>query len=168
MAQNVISKSFSELHPVVKNTIWVVGIGVAIYATYKIYKAVQKAKETAKDKASMNQVRDELIQLTSQDIPQSYTDSQYLSWAGTILNKLNSTGGCVTDNAGIASIIVKMKNDVDWLKLVEAFGIKTVSGCGFVSDRQVTLQEGLNWKLEQVVVDALNSFLQKRGSKYRI
>ncbi len=167
-ALKTFAADFKNLPPVIRGVMYLIGIGVLGISAYGIYQFVKDAKGKSADKEEANTVVDEVKHLENQGIIPSYPDSQYKSWANIILNALNATGGCFADPITVSSIIGKTKNDVDWLKLVNAFGIKEITGCGFVSNRQCTLQQGMNWKLERPTINILNNFFQNRGSKYRL
>ena len=153
---------WSELPGVAKVAI----IGGALVGIYISYKAINRAIEVSKEKKGLNTEKDELKQLNNQGIKQSFPDSMYITWADTLKKNLN---GCTNDPLLIIGVITKMKNDADWLKLVEAFGTTQVEGCMLASNRTVSLQAALNWKLDTVYVKMLNDqWFKAKGSKYRL
>lgn len=164
-AEKSVWQAFNELPILARAIIGILITGTVIFSAYKIFQAVKKAKDAKAEKESLGEVKDELQQLLGQGIRQTYPDSQYVAWGNSIADKLN---GCIADEAGVIRIIAQLRNNVDWLKLVERFSLKTITGCMLADDRKVALQAAMQWKLSQIGIDSVNKVLKTKGIKYQI
>jgi hypothetical protein len=94
----------------------------------------------------------------------SYADSQYSIWAASLFSCFDGWGTCTS----YLDIFKKLKNDTDVLKLVTAFGIKTISsGKGNPSPNFTgTLPGAVNDELDATQIAEINQVLSDNGISY--
>ena len=159
-------KAYTELPPIARGTIAVVAVGTVAFVGWNIYKAVRAARDSADDKDELNQTRNELDQLQNAGVRQSYPDSQYQTYANGMADALNYGRGCLTDGATIAFTISALKNDVDWLKLNQAFGTREIIGCMLAPSQTIGMTAAIKWKVGNYY--DLNKILKNKGIRYQI
>ena len=117
---------------------WAVGViavaGVLAVggAAYIVYKAVKKQKENKDERDVKNEASNELKDAIASNIKPSWPDSVYRSTADLIQQKLD---GCESPFSTAELDVVKellrvVKNQADWLKLVNTFGVREIADCG--------------------------------------
>lgn len=165
-----IVKSFNSLPPIAKGIIAIITVGVTGVIVIKTIKAIKRRMQEGDFKDTVNAADRELKQLLTTQQP-SYADSVYSGWANSINSKLS---GCDfnSNDAAVLVILSNIKNDVDWLKLVKAYGVKTVEGCSpswtGVGNYTSDLPTLLNKELTTVNALKVNTFFEKHGMKSRI
>lgn len=143
----------------------VIGMGAAIYLLYDtISKRIKEQRYLKDAKRTLDDVSDELKKLTSQGMRPSYSDSQYKIWADVAYTCYAGWGTCSGD-----TIFVNMKNDSDVLKLIEAFGVRTIPSGRFnpASDFRGTLPQVVRDELNIFEIQRLNNILASKGIKYK-
>jgi len=155
-------KSFLGLPPWAKGVVAVVAIGAAGYAIYKVTQMLngddeQDAKETGEVQLE--------IERESKKKPASYADSQYRTFANTIETAGFDTG---TDEAAIYSTFRKLKNNTDYLKLLNAWGKPNRKVYEWGVGRNMTLPQYIRWEMNDSEVKKVNDILQSKGITYRV
>jgi len=84
---------------------------VALYFAIQFFKA---GKSRVEEQA-------EILQLQSQGVSASYTSSKYKSLADTLYIAMDGAG---TDEDSITDVFSQIKNDIDFVKLDQAFGTR--------------------------------------------
>lgn len=140
---------------VVTVTGFVAGLTALGFASYFVYKAIQKAKE---DK----EVRGDVKDLDQQGSKQTYLTGNYKTFADKI--ETAGTGQLVsTDKAAILDVFKNMKTDMDITLLVKAFG-KRYAG---VTNWNATLGSFLLTQIGKEGVDEVNNILKLKSIKYK-
>ncbi len=115
----------------------------------------------------MNEVDAQLKELGKTQ-KQNFPDATYQSWANSIFVLLD---GCDfgKNEYAVGQIFAKILNDTDYLKLVKAFGKKTINNCGWGSGTYIAdLPTVINKELLTITAMQINSFFAKKGMKSRI
>jgi hypothetical protein len=155
-------KSFLGLPPWAKGVVAVVAIGAAGYAIYKVTQMFngddeQDAKETGEVQLE--------IERESKKKPASYADSQYRTFANAIETAGFDVG---TDEAAIYSTFRKLKNNTDYLKLLNAWGKPNRKVYEWGVGRNMTLPQYISWEMNDSEVKKVNDILQSKGITYRV
>jgi len=155
-------KSFLGLPPWAKGVVAVVAIGAAGYAIYKVTQMLngddeQDAKETSEVQLE--------IERESKKKPASYADSQYRTFANTIETAGFDTG---TDEDAIYSTFRKLKNNTDYLKLLNAWGKPNRKVYEWGVGRNMTLPQYIRWEMNDSEVKKVNDILKSKGITYRV
>ena len=105
-----------------ERTALIVGGSLALYIGYKTFKNFSSFVKT---KLGQVQAGQELGSLQTQNINPNYTNTQYSIFAEALYSAMaDSWFWYGTDEDAIKSIMQKMKNDADVLKLNTSFGTK--------------------------------------------
>ena len=182
MAKDNVYKYYTELPSWAKGVVIVGVLGVTYIVGNTIYKKILAAKAMQDEQNKLNQTRTDLNTQIQQGQKSSYSQTQYNNWADEIVAAFN---GChlpiiplptqlgdalAWSNPGIAirEIIKQLKNDVDFLQLQNAFGVKTITKswvCG--GDIKMSLPALVKYQLNKPEILALNEILAKNGITYR-
>ena len=140
----------------------ITGVALAGYLGYKWYR-----KKNPTDESSLT-ADEKAAKAKGQAL--SYTLSSYQGLANTIFNawfqRYNPFNA--VDETIVLSVFNKMKNDLDVLQLIRAFG-KRRSPVNFLSllTPDVTLGEWLSIGLEPAEIKAVNDVLTKKGISFQ-
>jgi hypothetical protein len=154
-----------------KGVIAVAVTGAAVFIGYKIYKLISD-KQSAEDKQREKDVESSLNkQLVEQGVKlnPTYKANQYISYANSIFGELNGFG------AGSALVIEKalmaMKNDLDVLNLIKAYGTRqrTVFGIDKAGKQDLMSSLATEWaSLNDSSKKKINNDWANKNIKYRI
>jgi len=144
----------------------VIGI-VAFFIVKKLFKKTDtpwKNSEEGKDQQTSNKAVDSEIKNEQKSgMKQSYSDANYKVFAESIFSDMN---GCGTNDEGILATFGKMKNRLDILKLIDAFGVRTISCMGIKEEG--TLAELLKMELSQDSINTLNFAAKTQKINFQI
>jgi hypothetical protein len=140
----------------------ITGVALAGYLGYKWYR-----KKNPTDESSLT-ADEKAAKAKGQAL--SYTLSSYQGLANTIFNAWYQTYNPFNsiDETIVLSVFNKMKNDLDVLQLIRAFG-KRRAPVNFLSllTPDVTLGEWLSIGLEPAEIKAVNDVLAKKGISFQ-
>lgn len=155
-------QSFLGLPPWAKGLVAVTVLGVAVYAAYKITQKLsgQDEQDSKEDKDVVSEIERE-----SKKKPASYADSQYKTFANTIETAGFDVG---TDEAAIYSTFRKLKNNTDYLKLLNAWGKPNRTVYEWGVGRKMTLPQYIRWEMNDSEVKKVNDILNSKGITYRV
>jgi hypothetical protein len=182
MAQNKALEVWNGLPTWAKGVIAVGGVAILYFTGRSIWRAVKGKKEQTNAREVVRTQGQELTAEQRKGIKQSFPDSQYKAWADRLQNQYDgidwknnvfdydvpvigqwSGSGKVT-----SQIVSQLKNDVDFLKLSQAWGVRTYDQAGLLTgDVTGTLSYCVNDELDNGEVAALNKMLSKQGIKYK-
>lgn len=97
----------------------------------------------------------------------TYQNSQYFAWANRLEQAMFDVG---TDEDAIFSVFSQLRNNADFLKLKQAFGVRNYTGGyvpGFLSD-DLSLDGWIQQELDNSEIVQLNNILANKGISYRI
>lgn len=138
------------------------GVAIAGYLGYKWYR-----KKNPTDESSLS-ADEKAAKAKGQSL--SYTLTSYQGLANTIFNSWYQTYNPFNsvDETIVLSVMNKMRNDLDVLQLVRAFG-KRRAPVNFLSllTPQVTLGEWLSIGLEPAELRIINELLAKKGINFQ-
>jgi len=110
----------------------------------------------------------------------SYADSQYAAFADAIQNALSGCDftpsatllGILSDSGtAVYNVIQNINNDVDFLKLEKAYGLRTISKswyCGYLSDiTNADMETALTRVLDSQEISYLNNYMAGKGISYK-
>jgi hypothetical protein len=143
----------------------IVGVGLAAWTVYnRIYSSIKSGKTVRDSKQVVESAKNEIADLAKSGIYPSYSNAQYKIWADAAFACYSGWGTCSGD-----TIFVNMKNDADVLKLIEAFGIRTVpSGVlNPIPDFTGSLPAVMRDELRLGEIAEINKKLAQKGIKYQ-
>jgi hypothetical protein len=152
--------------------------GVVIYMGYKIYSGVRQAIRKSQAAQSIKDVAGERKDLENSGVNASFGNSDYQGWASGIQTQFDGCDFSIPisflpgkdlsySGTFLYNILDKFKNNVDFLKLVEAWGIRTYSGClGTGNTTNVNLYAAVADELESGEITIINDLLKSKGITY--
>lgn len=102
----------------------------------------------------------EMAALSASGIKASYSPDEYKSMANKLYEAMDGWG---TDSPAIFSIFGKLNNDVDFIKLDQAFGVREATDNMFGLYSAEDLEGWIVDDLSTSEITQLNSILKKRG-----
>jgi len=106
-----------------------------------------------------------LLQEGSSTTP-TYPNSQYFAWANRLEQSMFDIG---TDEDAIFSVFSYLRNNGDFIKLKQAFGVREYTGGflpGFLSP-DLSLDGWIQEELDSSEIQQLNNILKNKGITYR-
>jgi hypothetical protein len=165
MAKNktdILKKGYSNLPSGVKTAL---GIGLTIGVAYIAYRIFKKfSSDSIRQREQSKEVKKELdnsIRLK----PLTFPKSQYSGFADTIQTAGFDVG---TDEAAIYSVFNKLKNDSDYLALIDAWGDPTRTIYDWGMSYKMTLPQFLRWEMSDSEIKKINGILSNKKIKYRV
>lgn len=116
----------------------------------------------AAEKKQAAEVKTDVETLQKEGIRQTYPNTTYSQFADALDSAM--TSGFGTDEKAIYSTFNKLVNDVDYVKLVEAFGYRRME----FSYKYGNLSAWLRADLDQSEIDEINRIMRLRGLTVRI
>jgi hypothetical protein len=180
MEQNKVLKIYEELPPWARGVVIVGLLGVTYIVGSTIYKRVQRISSDAEEKAKLDQIQRELDSKKSSGERATFTDIQFNNFADASQNAFTNCRlpivpcptylGLVCQSNSFREfypIIKQLKNDVDFLQLQKAFGIRTVTkswACG--GDIRMNLPTLVKDQLNSYEIKTINSTMAEKGITY--
>lgn len=154
--------TFNALPGPAKVILVVVGSGVSIFIGWQIYSAVKKRIASADSFKEKAQVDDEIKKLADKKIVPTYPNSTYTQMANQLFTLMSGYGSGATS---MPAIFAKLMNNADMLKLIDAYGIRTLSsGKGNPTpDFTGTLAASISDELDPLEIYQVNKVIKARG-----
>jgi hypothetical protein len=168
MAQNKAIEVFKELPSWAKGVvvIGVIGIGYIMYN--RIYKSIKERGKTEKQRETQREQEKEVRDLENTGMRKTFPASQYKAWADTIASEFDGCDPLGTSLGAVANAINSLVNDLDFLSLSTAFGIRTYDKCGWgTGDFTGNLSQAVNLELTINERAFLNKILSQKKITYR-
>lgn len=150
-----ISAWFSKLPPIIQLIVVILAIILIWYMIVRFrawLKAIQRNAET----------KSELSVLEGAGLQATYTTEEYEEMASRLYNGMQSDWynpfDWGTDDSSVQGVFEELENDIDFMKLKAAFGIR--DGYSF--------QQWIDGDLNQGEKDEINSVMASKGMKKRI
>lgn len=140
----------------------VAGIALVAYAAYKKLNKSQQEKDAEEALKSVNKD----IKDFSKSQKQSYPPSQYGTFADALFESMTGLG---TNEQEIFSVFNKMKNTLDVLFLIKAFGIReyTDDRVFIFNTKPMNLNQWLSAELSDSDKKELNKILSSKGINFQ-
>ena len=183
------SKLWNDLPAWSKGVIAIGGLAAIYFAVSATLKRLKKAEENKKNREIVDKVDDDIAVLEGQGMKLSYNKSQYNLWADAIAKSFSGcdweqplfpTGmtvwipigftGWSGSGAKLANIMLKIKNDLDFAKLVSAYGVRSYDQCGtwpFTGEFTGSLPAAVADELAEGEITTINNYLKAQGITYR-
>lgn len=172
MEKITLYQKFKKLPVISQNIIilsLVVGTGLIVY---KIYDSTHKTTEEKKDKELISAVDKEVNDWKKQGQKPTYQPTDYLQYAESIHDAIKVCAG--DDYSNAENILKKMKNNLDVVMLIKAYGVRTLYCFGIpTSDKglfsAIRSELGAEWGgITSYRIDRINSDWKKKGITYQI
>jgi hypothetical protein len=174
---NKVYQYYTELPPWAKGVAVVGLLAVTYFTGHSIYKGIQTAINNKKANIAVDEAKTEITSLSKAGTNPSYPDSQYALWADKIKAQFDGcdwsvgAGGLVLTASGqtLFDIVLQLKNNADYLKLITAFGTRTYAECmsWLTKDFSGTLTAAVADELSTSEISKINAALSSRGITYQ-
>lgn len=178
MSVNKTYQYYQSLPPWARGVAVVGMLGVVTIVGFKIYKGIKDRVDKNRLASAVKDTKKELDALTGQGQKATFPDSQYQAFANTLQNQF---AGCdwsvgimnvkLSDSGEVLKgICEKLNNNVDFLKLVYAYGVRTYDQCGtwpFAGDFTGDIYKAVNDELDNYEIRKINEVLAKKGITYK-
>jgi len=155
---------YKQLPDWAKGTVAVASVATVLIVLYKGYSTIKNYLEKKRLESAVADTKGELDNLSQAGVQPSYSDIQYQLWTNAIEQCFQGWGSCEGD-----TIYVNLKNDADMLKLIKAFGVRTIKSGTWnpASDSTGDLAAITRDELSESQIEGINKTLEKNGIKYR-
>lgn len=152
-----------------KGAIAVGGVAIVYFTARAIVKKIIGNKGTKQQRATIQDVKNELQQTQNQGVKPTLNDSQFKSMADSIQNAFEGCDPLETSQNTVNRAVKQLKNNADWLKLVEAYGVRTHDQCGWgTGDFTGNLYAAIEDELDSAEKSYVNKLLSERGITYKV
>jgi hypothetical protein len=175
MAKITQGLTFGSLPTWAKGVVAIVGLvaiggaGFLIYRTIK--KTIESSKEKKENKEFQNQTDDVLKDLANQNITPTISDADATSLCNQIQVGLSDCEAWTTERDIVDAIVNLVKNQADWVKLQNVYGVRITPDCGTGETKQDlkgiltsdldTGESGWGWNDDYIAI--LKQKLQAKG-----
>jgi hypothetical protein len=179
---NKMFSYYKELPSWAKGVVVIGGIAIVYFTSKQFIARIKKQGEIKKQTETLDQEKKDLEDITKGGAKATFSDSQYRIWADAIQSQFK---GCdfipkvpllptstiwlsnwSGSGATFVNIIYKFKNNVDFLKLNQAWGIRSYPDCGWGTVTG-TLPMALRDELDDNEITSINKALTKQGITYQ-
>lgn len=187
MAKTKAYQYYTELPAWAKGIVVVGGLAIAYFAGRSILKKFSDAKKSQDSREAVRESEKEKTRLQNSGLRPSFTKTQYQSWANAIQQAFEGCdfSGEVTwgsdsplgvasfwSSSGykVASILNQLKNNLDYLELTTAWGIRSYDACGWWTGdiKDVDFPKAIQTELTAREINNLNQVLSKKGISYKL
>lgn len=137
---------------------WIGLIMVAAFILFanKLFGKTAEEKKAAEDALKKDASEsDKIKELKDKGVKPSYHEGLYIDLADQLFKAMDGIG---TNNAAVYSVFKKVKNDVDFVMLLRAFGTR----------KGENLQSWVHGDLKPEIISELNQIMAKKGVTYKI
>lgn len=183
LSESKLFKWYEPLPPYVKAIVIVGGLTVVTIASFTIYNNIKKAvtpDNNLADQQEENQVNDDIQKNINKGAQPTFSDTQYHNFADQIASAFSGcdwTSPVLSSNVvgwsdsavTVNNIIKQFNNDLDFLGLQKAFGVRTISKswvCGG-DYTNVNLSKAVISQLNTTEIQGINNNLSARNISYR-
>jgi hypothetical protein len=185
MAQNKAFEVYTELPSWAKGIVVVGGLAVTYIVGSTIYKKITSAQQNILSQNQLNQVGVDLQNNLNNGVQATFNSTQYNNFADAIASAFSGCdysspiipldpnfpviGGYSDSGATIYNILYQFNNDVDFLALQKAFGVRTITKgwlCGG-DYNNVSLVAAVQKQLNSKEISGLNNLLASRKISLR-
>ena len=163
-AKGVVKEVTTGLPSWAKGVIAIALIGGGGFLIYRLAKDLGDKIKSLKDIKELNQLKDDEKQLQNAGVKYSYTQSQYNIFADKLFSALK---GADEDEDMVASVMKQMKNDLDILALIKAYGKRDTAYWGWET-HNYDLVTAINAYMSDSEIETyVNKPLAANGVNYR-
>lgn len=176
MGRSFYDKYYRDQPSIAKGIINVAVVGAVAYIGWEWYQGYKKKKEEGAANQAAIEAAQELQELAAQGVKPTYANSQYETWAQTLVQAMN---GCGTDEEAIFNVFKFLRNDADIRKLISVFGIRYYQPCAWTSPISYAIWQAndqayggglptwLAYDLSAGDIQGINGILRGNGINYQ-
>jgi hypothetical protein len=159
---NFFNRSFEQRSGIEKNLIVFGTIGALVGTFFGVKKVIKRRKEKKAENDYIAQVKNEQEAFEQSGEKLTYPPSNYKQFADQLQEAMQYTG---TYFGVIYGIMRQMRNNLDVIQLVKAFGTRPIYFWGFTYN--FTLPEALRDELSETDINKINNLFRAKKIKYR-
>ena len=137
--------------------------GMILGGLFLVYRMLRPVG-TKEQQQTTTTVKSDIVKEESKGEQQSFSNSNYKTFADRLYSAMNTSG---TDEAAIFSVFQQMKNRIDVLKLIEAYGVRQLYVFGVPVGGKQNLSQALSDELSSSDIAKVNQILFKKGINYK-
>ena len=164
-------KFIDDIPPVFKGVLSLAAAGAAMFGAYKLYNYLKEQQANKDKSAEVDAASDEAKKLIKSGVKASLNEVQIKNMVNGIKEAfLNYDLITRSHVQPLYKELVKVKNDLDMLNLINSYGIQTIDfpySKFTVNDYTGNLTESVKHFLNNSEVNAANGILARRKIKYR-
>lgn len=186
MAQSKALEVWSGLPTWAKGIIAIGGVAILYFTSRTIIKKISSVKESKDVKELTRDAKSDRTALLRKGLRPTFSETQYKGWANAIEQAFEGcSGGTITwgkdsplgnvttwSTAGykVATIFNQLKNDLDFIDLVIAWGVRTYDKCGILTGDVVDadLFKAITNDLTDRERRDVNTILAKKRITYKV
>ena len=177
MNKGTFSEIWDGLPPWAKGVTIIGTLGIVAFAGYKTYSYFSTKSALQNQQNTIDNANSDLSKLQTEGMQASYIGDQYSTWANELQEAMNSCGQDGWEQT-VFGVFNQMKNLVDVLALISAFGVQTLNPCWYrhpVNEIEswftsTSFSGNLNWWLQQCLSTqdfaTINAQLASQGINY--
>lgn len=137
--------------------------GMILGGLFLVYRLLRPAGAKEQQQTTTS-IKTDIQKETAKGEQPSYSDSNYKTLADKLYAAMNTSG---TDESAIFAVFEQMKNKIDVLKLVEAYGVRQLYQFGIPIGGKQNLAQALSDELSSNEIAKVNQILFKKGINYK-
>jgi hypothetical protein len=137
--------------------------GMVLGGLFLVYRLLRPAGAKEQQQTTTS-VKTDIQKETAKGEQPSYSNSNYKTLADKLYSAMNTSG---TDESAIYSVFETLKNKIDVLKLIEAYGVRQLYVFGFPVGGKQNLSQALSDELSSNEIAKVNQILFKKGINYK-
>lgn len=137
--------------------------GMVLGGLFLVYRLLRPAGAKEQQQTATT-VKSDIVKEESKGEQQSYSNSNYKTLADRLYSAMNTSG---TDESAIYSVFETLKNKIDVLKIIEAYGVRQLYQFGIPIGGKQNLSQALSDELSDNEISKVNQILFKKGINYK-
>jgi hypothetical protein len=185
MAESKLLRVYEDLPQWARGVVIIGGLAVTFIVGNTIYKKIKGLSDSLDAKNKLKQLEDDLNTKLKQGQQPTFSSTQFNNFSDSIQTAFSGCDwstpiipvpttwilnvGWSNSGAVLFNILYQFNNDVDFLALQKAFGVRTITKGWYCGGdyANVTLSQAVNSQLNTQEIYALNKLLTQKGITYR-
>jgi len=137
--------------------------GLILSGLFLVYRMFRPAGAKEQQQTTTS-IKTDIAKEENKGVQPSFSSSNYKTLADKLYAAMNTSG---TDENAIFSVFSQLKNSLDVLKLIEAYGTRQLYTFGFPAGGQQNLSQALSDELSDTEIAKVNQILFTKGINYK-
>jgi hypothetical protein len=137
--------------------------GIILSGLFLVYRMFMPAGAKAQQQTTTS-IKTDIAKEENKGVQPSFSASNYKTLADKLYSAMNTSG---TDESAIYSVFSQLKNSLDVLKLIEAYGSRQLYTFGLPVGGQQNLSQALSDELSDSEISKVNQILFTKGINYK-
>jgi hypothetical protein len=137
--------------------------GMILSGLFLVYRMLRPAGAKEQQQTT-TAVKTDIAKEEAKGVQATYNNANYKTLADKLYSAMNTSG---TDESAIFSVFQQLKNNIDVLKLIEAYGTRQLYTFGIPTGGQQNLSQALTDELSSSDIAEINKILFTKGINYK-